>query len=84
MNALKRILNWLLGKSVTQKVTPKPATKPQSVTPKMEIKPAPVAKVEAPKVQEVPAAVTPTPAPLQAKPAAPKRKRGPRKPAPKK
>ena len=84
MNALKRILNWLLGKSVTQKVTPKPATKPQSVTPKMEIKPAPVAKVEAPKVQEVPAAVTPTPAPLPAKPAAPKRKRGPRKPAPKK
>jgi hypothetical protein len=84
MNALKRILNWLSGKSVAKKVTPKPTIKPQAVTPKTEIKPAPVAKVEPPKVQEAPAVVTPTPTPVAAKPAAPKRKRGPRKPAAKK
>lgn len=96
MNALKRILNWLLGKSVTKKVTPKPTAKPQVVTPKTEIKPIFVPKVETPKVQEVPVTevlyfvVAPTPiptpivTPLPVKPAAPKRKRGPRKPSQKK
>ena len=61
--------------------TPAPARTP---SPKPTPKPAPVAKVEPPKVQEAPAVVTPTPTPVAAKPAAPKRKRGPRKPAAKK